>query len=360
VPVQQDDSAARLAAIVASSDDAIVGKDLTGRITSWNQAAERLFGYSAAEAIGRNIRIIIPSDRQTEEDYVLAQVRSGAGVSHFETVRRRKDGSLVDISLTVSPIRSPSGEIVGASKIARDISEAKRLRRELEEANRGKDEFLAVLSHELRTPLNTILGYAVMLQRVTLPPEQHAKAASAIERNARALGRLVEAVFDASAMMTGAVRLEIAPCDLSVLIEEVMAALPPSNDSRTRIETKIEPGLMVSGDPNRLRQVLWNVMSNAVKFTREDRVRLTAARNGTHAHVILEDTGIDLLPETIPEALRRFWRDDRPEIRLHGRLGLELALARELLELHGGSIDFSNPDAAEGATVTLRFPLVRG
>lgn len=360
MPNQHDNSVARLAAIVESSDDAIISKDLTGRITSWNRAAERLFGYSAAEAIGQNIRVIIPADRQQEEDYVLAQVRAGHGVDHFETVRRRKDGTEVDIALTVSPIRGPDGQIIGASKIARDISEPKRLRRELEEANRGKDEFLAVLSHELRTPLNAILGYAVMLQRVTLQPEQRAKAAAAIERNARALGRLVEAVFDASAMMTGAIRLDVEPCDLSLLIDEAMQSLPPqSTASAPALEAAIQPGIMVSADANRLRQVFWNVLSNAVKFTRNERVRVTAVPNGTHANVVVEHTGIYLEPESITEALRRFWKDDRPEIRVHGRLGLELALARDLIQLHGGSMELAHVGEQNGATVTLRVPLAR-
>ncbi|HEV3485502.1 MAG TPA: HAMP domain-containing sensor histidine kinase, partial [Vicinamibacterales bacterium] len=224
---------------------------------------------------------------------------------------------------------------------------------------RGKDEFLAVLSHELRTPLNAILGYAVMLQRVTLQPEQRAKAAAAIERNARALGRLVEAVFDASAMMTGAIRLDVEPCDLSLLIDEAMQALPPSPASVPALETVIQPGIMVSADANRLRQVFWNVLSNAVKFTPNERVRVTAVPNGTHASVVVEHTGIYLEPESITEALRRFWKDDRPEIRVHGRLSLELALARDLMQLHGGSMELAHVSEQKGATVTLRVPLAR-
>src|SRR3982750_132398 len=124
-------SDARLAAIVASSDDAIISKDLTGTITSWNQAAERMFGYSAQEAIGQSIRILIPEDRLSEEDFVLSRIREGLGVDHYETVRRRKDGTLLDVSLTVSPIRIPDGTIVGASKIARDVTAAKHNEREL-------------------------------------------------------------------------------------------------------------------------------------------------------------------------------------------------------------------------------------
>ena len=138
------DADARLAAIVASSDDAIVSKDLDGIVQTWNRGAEVMFGYTAAEIIGRSITVIIPEDRLSEEAVVLARIRAGDTVAHFETVRRAKDGRLLDISLTVSPVRHADGTIVGASKIARDITEQKRLQRASEEAGRLKDEFLAV------------------------------------------------------------------------------------------------------------------------------------------------------------------------------------------------------------------------
>jgi PAS domain S-box-containing protein len=358
VLLETDDAAARLAAIVKSSDDAIISKDLSGTITSWNTAAERLFGYTAAEVVGKSIHIIIPIDRRAEEDYVLAQVRAGVGVDHFETVRRRKDGTFVDISLTVSPILSATGEIIGASKIARDITEARRLRRQVEEASRAKDEFLALLSHELRTPLNTVLGYAMMLQHGNLPSDQQMKAAAAIGRNASALMRLVNDVFDTAAIIAGKMQLDLAPCDLSAVVADAVESIRPTAAAKgLTLEASASTGLLVSGDADRLRQVLWNVLSNAVKFTPAGGVRVTARPDGADAHVLVEDTGIGLLPEAIPRIFQRFWQADGRQTGEHGGLGLGLALARYLVELHGGRIAASSPGRGLGTTFEIRLPL---
>ena len=157
-------------------------------ITSWNRAAEEMFGFTPEEAIGSHISIIVPDDRLAEEAYVLSQIRRGLGISHFETRRHRKDGTLIDIELTVSPIRNATGTVIGASKIARDITEQKRLRQAADETSRMKDEFLSVFSHELRTPVNVMLGNARLLQK-EISAEYRAHALDSLERNAQALAR---------------------------------------------------------------------------------------------------------------------------------------------------------------------------
>jgi PAS domain S-box-containing protein len=188
---------ARLAAIVQSSDDAIVAIDLNGVITSWNQGAEHLYGYAAQEAVGQPIAMLISPEGSEAEKNILERMRAGEHINHFETVRRRKDGSDVGISLTLSPIRDARGEVIGASRIARDVTERKRAeeatrvayeqelaaRAESEQANRLKDEFLATVSHELRSPLNSILGWSKMLSARRLDEEESARALVVMWRN---------------------------------------------------------------------------------------------------------------------------------------------------------------------------------
>jgi PAS domain S-box-containing protein len=359
VAVEYAHSSGHLAAIISSSDDAIISKNLNGIILTWNSAAERMFGFTADEAIGQHITLIIPKDRTAEEDFVIGRIRAGQTVDHYETIRQRKDGGLLEISLTVSPIHDDRGVIVGASKIARDITERNRQRRIAEEASRTKDEFLATLSHELRTPLNTVLGYVQMLKNQSVAPDQVPKALDVIERNARALARLVDDVLDTSRIVNGKMRVELRPCALTPIVKEAVASITPAAQRRDlAVETRLEEGLFVRADPDRLQQVLWNLLANAVKFTPVGgRVEVAARRNARSVSLTVADTGAGIAAEDLPYVFQRFWQASGDGIRAHGGLGLGLALARHLVELHGGRISAHSEGPGLGATFEIELPV---
>jgi PAS domain S-box-containing protein len=354
--------ALRLAAIVSSSDDAIISKDLDGTIQTWNRGAERMFGYTADEAIGKSITIIIPNERLDEETEVLRRIRAGLSVEHFETVRQRKDGTPIHISLTVSPVKTRDGRVVGASKIARDVTDQMRLRATAEEASRMKDEFLAVLSHELRTPLNTVLGYARMLRDdeddARMPEEMRRRALEALERNADTLGRLVNDVLDTSRVVTGKLRLVFETCAIEQLIEEAIAVVRPAAEAKAvSIDPQLERNMAVMGDRDRLLQVVWNLLSNAVKFTPPGgSVRIKAHKEAGVVQISVADTGVGIGSNDLPFVFQRFWQAHTGVSREFGGLGIGLALARHLVELHGGTIRVESPGVGLGATFTVSLP----
>ncbi|AMY10567.1 Sensory/regulatory protein RpfC [Luteitalea pratensis] len=528
----------RLAAAVRSSDDAIVTKTLDGIITSWNPAAERIFGYTAAEALGQSIRILIPDQLQGEEDVVIARIRAGETVDHYETTRRAKDGRLVAISLTVSPIRTESGTIVGASKIARDISDQQRLRAlaqqqarnterlsdvgvllasalerepivqkvtdaateltgaqfgaffynvrtaatgdaymlcslsgapkeafagfphpratelfaptfrgdgpvrledvtedpryggnapyvgmppghlavrsylavpvkgrnqavlgglffghslpgmftsederlavgvaawasvalensrlflEAQEANRLKDEFLAVLSHELRTPLNAIMGYSRLLHSGLLTGSKANDAFGTLERNATWLTQIVDDVLDVSRIVSGKLRLDVQSVELPLVIENAIATMRPAADAKgVRLHTLLDPQVgPVSGDPGRLQQVAWNLLSNAVKFTpRNGQVQVRLERVDSHIELTVSDTGAGIRSDFLPYVFERFRQADSSSTRRTGGLGLGLAIVKHIVEMHGGTVEAASAGADQGASFLVRLPLM--
>ncbi|HZW06648.1 MAG TPA: ATP-binding protein [Phycisphaerales bacterium] len=366
--------AARLAAIINSSDDAIVSKTLQGVITSWNPSAERMFGYTAAEAVGRHISLIIPPDRLGEEEQVLARLGRGERIDHFETVRRARNGRLLAISLTVSPIRDSTGRIVGASKVARDITERRRAeaereqllsaeraaRGEAERAGRLKDEFLATLSHELRTPLAAIVGWAEILSRGTADPGTVVEGAGVILRNARLQARLVADLLDMSRIISGKMRLEVERVDLPAVIYAAVESVKPAAEARgVRLATELEPlPGPVYGDAARLQQIVWNLLSNAIKFTpRGGQVLLRLARAESHLELAVSDTGAGITSEFLPHVFERFSQANGSAARRHGGLGLGLAIVKQLTELHGGSVRAESAGADQGSTFTVRLPL---
>jgi PAS domain S-box-containing protein len=355
-----DITALRLAAIVESSDDAIVSKNLDSIIQTWNRGAERMFGYTAAEAIGRSIRMIIPADRQAEEDEVLCRLRTGDTIDHYETIRVRKDGTMINVSLTASPLRGRDGRIIGASKIARDITDQKRLVRELEEASRLKDEFLATLSHELRTPLNAVLGYIQMLRTPGIDPEARERAEAVIERNGRLLTKLVADIFDMSAIASGKVRLNLRDCDVVPVLEGSIDGIRPTADTKgvaLGCEVAARQAL-VRADPDRLQQVFWNLLANAVKFTpRGGRIDVTLATTESEVQITVADTGAGIERAVLPYVFQRFRQGNITIAQEQRGLGLGLALVRHFVELHGGTVQAESEGPWRGATFRVNLPL---
>lgn len=368
------DAAAHLAAIVASSDDVIVSKTLDGTITSWNSAAERILGYTAGEAIGQHIKLIIPPDRWAEEDEVLARIGRGEKVDHFETVRRTKDGRLLNISLTVSPIRDAQGTIVGASKVARDITDRLRAEKEraqllasekearqlAEDASRLKDEFLAVVSHELRNPLNAITGWASLLQTGKLNNEQTTRAVETILRNTQVQTQLIQDLLDVSAIVSGRLRLNVRPFQLGSVVEAAIEVMRPAAEAKSvRLQPLIDFTTgPVSGDPDRLQQVFWNLLSNAVKFTPNGgRVQVRLQGVDSHAELIVTDTGKGIDAKLLPFVFDRFRQGDSSTTREHGGLGLGLAIVRHLVELHGGVVKAHSEGLGKGAEFIIHLPI---
>jgi PAS domain S-box-containing protein len=362
---------ARLAAIVESSDDAIVSKTLDGIVTSWNRAAERIFGYSAAEAVGRSITLIIPKDRLAEEDEVLRRLRLGEKIDHFETVRQAKDGRLLDVSLTVSPIRNADGVVVGASKIARDITERKRLqaerqvslereqraRREAERAVQARDEFLATVSHELRSPLNAIVGWAHLLKTGEMDAEGVRRAVDTISRNAATQSGLIADLLDVQRLSSGKVRLDIQEVDLALVVGAALDSARPSAAAKriTLVQSLNATNPRVSGDPQRIQQVIWNLLSNAVKFAPEGgEVAVALEDRDSMVEVAVADDGPGVRPDFLPHVFDRF-RQDAGAGRRQGGLGLGLAIVRQLVELHGGTVSARNREDGPGAVFSIRL-----
>jgi len=363
-----------LASIVSSAEDAIVSKDLNGIVTSWNRAAERLFGYTEQEIVGRPISLLIPADHPDEEPRILDRIRRGERIEHYETKRVRKDGRLIDVALTVSPIKDALGRIIGASKIARDITsqklavarerealrETQEARKQAEEASRAKDEFLATISHELRTPMTAILGWTRMLLSGQMNPETQQKALETIDRNARSQAQLIEDLLDVSRIVSGKLRIEFKVVDIAAVVAAAVESTRPAAEAkRIRIQTVLSSGAgPLLGDFDRLQQVVWNLLSNAIRFTPADGlVRIYLQRVESQVELRVSDTGAGIPPEFLPHIFDRFTQADSSITRTHSGLGMGLAIVKSLVELHGGVLSASSVGRGHGSEFTVKLPV---
>lgn len=350
---------ALLAGIVESSDDAIISKNLNGIILSWNRGAERLFGYTAAEAVGQPITLIVPPDRLHEEQAILATLRRGERVDHIETVRRCKNGREVEISVTVSPVRDSSGRIIAASKVARDISERKRVLRALKDADRRKDEFLATLAHELRNPLAPIRN-ALHVLCLKCDDPTTIRICETMERQVNQIVRLVDDLLEVSRITRGKIELRKEPLELATAIRnavEMSRPLIDENEHQLAITIPPEP-ISLEGDVARLAQVISNLLNNSAKYTdRGGQIWLTVRKQTGEAIISVRDTGIGITADLLPHVFETFSQGYDVGMRANGGLGIGLALVKSLVELHGGRVDARSDGANQGSEFTIHLPL---
>jgi PAS domain S-box-containing protein len=351
-----------LASIVESADVAMVGKTTEGIILTWNPAAERLFGYTAAEAVGQSITILIPPERLDEEREILAKIARGERVSHLETVRVTKDRRRFHASLTISPIRDASGRVIGASKVARDITERKRAEHEQREADRRKDEFLATLSHELRNPLAPIRNSLSLLESAGRLDPMVDRVRGILERQVGHMIRLVDDLLEVSRITRGKIELR---CERLELAEAIRTALETSEPLIQRagvaisLELPAEP-LYVEADSVRLTQIISNLLNNAAIYSdHAGQVRLKAAREGTQAVVSVRDHGVGIPAEMLERVFDLFTQVPSVNPGAQSGVGVGLALVRGLVQLHGGVVSAASEGLGKGSTFTFRLPLVQ-
>jgi PAS domain S-box-containing protein len=353
-----DRARAWLAAIVESSHDAIVSKTLDGCITSWNPGAAHLFGYSPEEIIGKPITTIIPPELHAEEEEVLARLRRGEQVDHFETIRVTKDGRRIDVSLTISPIRDEEGEIIGASKIARNISERKHAELQLREVDNRKDEFLATLAHELRNPLAPLRNSVELLLRLEPDRPELQTACDIIARQLHQITHLVDDLLDLSRIRTGRIDLLTEDVDLGALLQALEHSLRPTFEALRQQLTVAIPSIpvFVRGDQARLIQVFTNILTNANKYTPIGGhiwVGIEALQG--EAVVRVRDTGIGIPSNMLDEVFQLFAQVNRSPQRTRGGLGIGLAVAKRLVELHDGRIEAHSAGEGQGSEFVIRL-----
>jgi signal transduction histidine kinase len=339
-----------------------------------NEQACEVARRTREEIIGRPLSDVLPAGRIRSLRNLLDDVRNN-GVTHvgkevLVKIDRDDAGTPDDVyfNFVYAPMRDVDGATDGILVTAFDVTDevlARKsmsdLREQAEAANRAKDEFLAMLGHELRTPLTSMVGWSNMLRMGLVEPAKQAEALQAIERAAKAQSQLIEDLLDISRISSGKLRLNVQPVDLIDVIQAAVAAVRPAADSSSiRLQVTLDQQVApIAGDPDRLQQIVWNLISNAVKFTPEKgRIQIRLERVDSHVEITIADTGKGIAPEFLPHIFERFRQAESSFNRTHGGLGLGLSIVRSLVELHGGTITAQSPGENLGSTFVVRLPVM--
>jgi PAS domain S-box-containing protein len=365
-----------LQTLIHASPVPIVALDADLKVKLWNPAAERLFGWTELELLGRSYPLV-PAERQEEFRGYLDAVLRGQRFTGLETQRRTRDGSVMDVQVSVAPVHDAGGRVSLIIAILTDISgrkqaeqerdrllaRAQAARAEAEAGNRTKDEFLAMLSHELRTPLNALLLWARVLREGPKDAGTFERAIDSIDRNTRLQAGLIEDLLDVSRIVSGKLHLDVRPVELSSVIQAAVDTMRDQAERNgVRLEVRLAPSATpVSGDSGRLQQVVGNLLSNALKFTPSGgRIRVDLTRLHGEARISVSDTGKGIPAHLLPHIFEPFRQADSSTTRSHGGLGLGLAIVSQLVELHGGTIAAESAGEGRGATFVVRLPLQPG
>ena len=353
-------SQAFLAALVESADDAIVSKSLDSRIKSWNRGAERLFGYRADEVIGKSILILIPPELQYQESDILSRIVKGERIEHFETVRVAKDGHRIDVSLTISPVLDRKGRVIGVSKLARDISDRKRVEELLRAADRRKDEFIAMLGHELRNPLAPIRNVTEVLRRTAGNDAALEPLCAMLERQVQQMTRLLDDLLDVGRISQGKIKFQAEVIDFRVAVSCAVEASRPSIEQRRHSLTvsMSDKALPMVGDMARLVQMLTNLLNNAAKYTSDGgTIALAVERKGATVEVRVKDNGVGIPEEMLSRVFELFVQANQTLPQSQDGMGIGLTLVRSIVEHHRGTVQATSGGPGRGSEFIVRLPL---
>lgn len=356
------DQHALLRAIIMSSDDAIISKSLDGIITSWNPAAVQMFGFTEADAIGQHISLIIPEDRLGEEDYIISQIKAGKQVQHFETLRKTKRRQLIPISVTISPIIDKKGNIIGASKIARDITDRYQAQQEkielleqLKELNLRKDEFIALASHELRTPLTSMSAYLHILSTKTTDENTKLFVEKAMTQ-AQKLNNLISDLLDISRIEAGKLTIKREVFEICGLMDQTIDTIRNVNpDFVISFENSLSSQVFI-GDAHRIEQVLMNLLTNAVRYSAgNNKIEVYLNKEeDDHIFIGVKDYGLGIESKNFERIFSRFYRVENAD-KISG-LGLGLYLCHQIVTQHQGRI-WVESKVGKGSTFWVKIPV---
>ncbi|TFF38539.1 sensor histidine kinase [Mucilaginibacter psychrotolerans] len=346
-----EEHSAKLAAIVESSDDAIIGKDLDGLVTAWNRGAEAIFGYKEADMVGYSILKLIPQQLHHEEPGILSRLRNGEKIDHYETVRQTADGRQINVSLTISPIRDKAGQVIGVSKIARDITEQKR-------DEQRKNDFIGMASHELKTPLTSLTA---LIQVMQLKYKGHSdpfllQALGKANQQARKMSSLINGFLNVSRLESGKLEISKTGFELAALIEEQLEEMRLTVSSH-QFHFEINSGLTVSADRDKIGSVISNLLSNAVKYSPKGKnVIIRAEKQEDMIQVSVQDEGMGVHKQDLPRIFDRYYRAGTEHTKHISGFGVGLYICAEIIERHDGRI-WADSEKGVGSTFHFSLPV---